>query len=153
MIHRVCAIIYNSKEYTRAFVGEILRGLFSCTEVTAMPRKAMIPCKHNGCPNLAEVGVGYCEEHSSERPTRASATERGYGYRWRKVRAAYLRKHPLCVKCMADGRYVQATVVDHIQPHRGNPVLMWDESNYQALCKPCHDKKTGHEDSTPEYKY
>ena len=50
-------------------------------------------------------------------------------------------------------RYVQATVVDHIIPHRGNEVLMWDENNYQALCKECHDRKTGHEDSTPEYRY
>ena len=76
-----------------------------------------------------------------------------YNHRWRKVRAAYLRRHPLCVKCLAEGRYVTATVVDHIVPHRGNPLLMWDVSNYQALCKPCHDRKTGTEDSRPEYTY
>ena len=59
----------------------------------------------------------------------------------------------MCVRCMAEGRYVPATVVDHIQPHRGNTVLMWDESNWQALCKRCHDRKTRKEDSTPVYKY
>lgn len=118
-----------------------------------MPRKSKIPCKHPGCPHLAEVGVGYCEEHKPLHPDRPSATERGYGYRWRKVRARYLNKHPLCVQCLNEGRYVQATVVDHVIPHRGDLVLMWDESNYQALCKPCHDRKTGHEDSTPEYRY
>lgn len=118
-----------------------------------MPRKAKISCKHPGCPRLADVGVGYCEKHSSEQSVRASAAERGYNYRWQKVRARYLRRHPLCVKCMAEGRYVQATVVDHITPHRGDPVLLWDENNYQALCKVCHDRKTGNEDSTPEYRY
>lgn len=33
----------------------------------------------------------------------------------------------------------QATVVDHIVPHRGNAVLFWDETNWQSLCKGCHD--------------
>ena len=44
-------------------------------------------------------------------------------------------------------------LLDHIIPHRGNPVLMWDESNWQALCKPCHDKKTWTEDKNPVYTY
>ena len=33
--------------------------------------------------------------------------------------------------------------VDHIIPHRGDPELFWDRSNWQALCKNCHDRKTG----------
>lgn len=32
-------------------------------------------------------------------------------------------------------------VVDHIRPHRGDPVLFWDENNWQALCKFCHDSR------------
>ena len=78
MIRRVCAIIYNSKEYTRAFAGEILQGL-SCWTVNAMPKKARIPCKHPGCPRLAEVSDGYCEEHKPLYPDRPSAAKRGYG--------------------------------------------------------------------------
>ena len=31
-------------------------------------------------------------------------------------------------------------VGDHIQPHRGDPDLFWDEDNVQTLCKPCHDR-------------
>jgi 5-methylcytosine-specific restriction protein A len=54
---------------------------------------------------------------------------------------------------MQEGRYVQATVVDHVKPHRGDEKLMWDENNYQALCKPCHDKKTWTEDKNPIYSY
>lgn len=116
-----------------------------------MPQKALKPCKHPGCPNLTD-GL-YCQQHKPLHPDRPSAAKRGYGYRWRQVRARYLRKHPLCVKCLAEGRYVTATVVDHIIPFRNDDFLHWDENNFQALCKYHHDKKTGLEDSHPEYKY
>ena len=116
-----------------------------------MPRKARKPCKHPSCPRLTESA--YCEEHRALHPDRPSANKRGYGSRWQRVSKAYLRKHPLCVKCLAAGRFVTATVVDHVVPHRGDPVLMWDEGNWQALCKPCHDRKTGSEDRNPEYHY
>ncbi|MGM9590559.1 MAG: HNH endonuclease signature motif containing protein, partial [Faecousia sp.] len=41
------------------------------------------------------------------------------------------------------GRLTPATVVDHIIPHRGDRKLFWDESNWQPLCKDCHNRKTG----------
>ena len=68
-----------------------------------------------------------------------SSTARGYGYRWQQERGAYLRLHPLCVMHRDGGRTVPATVVDHITPHRGDPLLFWDRTNWQSLCKPCHD--------------
>lgn len=40
-----------------------------------------------------------------------------------------------------------ATVVDHIIPHKGDQYLFWDRSNWQPLCKLCHDRKTATEDS------
>lgn len=46
-----------------------------------------------------------------------------------------------------------ATVVDHIIPHRGDQKLFWDRSNWQALCKSCHDSKTMTEDRYQEYTY
>lgn len=116
-----------------------------------MPRKAKKPCKHPGCPSLTEEQ--YCAEHKPLHPDRPSAAKRGYGSKWQRVSKAYLRKNPLCVKCMVDGRFITATVVDHIIPHRGDSVLMWSESNWQALCKHCHDCKTGNEDSRPVYEY
>lgn len=51
-----------------------------------------------------------------------------------------------CVRCMKNGRYVRATVVDHIKPHCGDQRLFWDEDNWQALCKECHNRKTLTED-------
>jgi 5-methylcytosine-specific restriction protein A len=76
---------------------------------------------------------------------RPSAARRGYGPRWRRARVAYLAQHPLCAACQAEGRAVPATVVDHVVPHRGDPDLFWDESNWAALCKRCHDAKTARE--------
>ena len=54
---------------------------------------------------------------------------------------------------MKAGRYVRATDVDHIVPHRGDPALFWDEENWQALCHSCHSKKTRNEDHDPVYHY
>lgn len=38
-----------------------------------------------------------------------------------------------------------ASVVDHIVPHRGDANLFWDQSNWQAMSKSCHDRKTARE--------
>ncbi|AFR18473.1 HNH endonuclease [Burkholderia pseudomallei] len=38
-----------------------------------------------------------------------------------------------------------ASVVDHIVPHRGDAHLFWDQSNWQAMSKSCHDRKTARE--------
>ena len=54
---------------------------------------------------------------------------------------------------MKQGKYVKATVVDHVVPHRGDEQLFWDRSNWRALCKRCHDQKTRREDQTPTYHY
>ena len=74
---------------------------------------------------------------------RGGASARGYDARWRTARALVLKQHPLCAFCQAEGKLVQATVVDHIIPYRGDQRLFWDQSNWESLCKECHDKKTG----------
>lgn len=73
------------------------------------------------------------------RNDRKTAAQRGYDRRWRKAREGFLRRNPLCTKCSARGRVREATVVDHIVPHRGEPRLFWDIGNWQPLCKACHD--------------
>lgn len=75
--------------------------------------------------------------------TRGSAHQRGYDSRWQRARLSFLADNPLCVECSKGGRIAEATVVDHVKPHRGDNALFWDRSNWQALCKPCHDRKTG----------
>ena len=70
---------------------------------------------------------------------RKTAAQRGYGARWQRYRAGFLRKHPLCQMHMLQGQVVEASVVDHIVPHKGDQTLFWDKANHQALCKTCHD--------------
>ena len=73
-----------------------------------------------------------------------TTAERGYGGRWQRARVRFLRNNPICAYCEHEDRVTEASVVDHKIPHRGNQQLFWDESNWQSLCKPCHDsvKKT-----------
>lgn len=68
-------------------------------------------------------------------------TRKLYDRRWRNARAKFLLQHPLCVMCEAKGLTFAAEVVDHKRPHRGDLTLFWDQGNWQALCKPCHDSE------------
>ena len=111
-----------------------------------MPHAPARPCRHPGCPGFCKPGQVYCPLHAPEFSSdamRGNAAFRGYDSRWREARKAFLKRNPLCVVCLRQGRFTPATVVDHIIPHRGDQRLFWDESNWQPLCKPCHDHKTG----------
>jgi len=116
-----------------------------------MPTAAYKPCNYPGCAALLPVS-GYCAEHSGavrrmNLDQRPSANERGYGAAWQRARADFLKSHPLCSRCQANGRIVSATVVDHIIPHKGDDRLFWDsENNWQPLCQRCHNEKTATED-------
>lgn len=115
-----------------------------------MPSAAPRPCTYPGCGHLV-VGGSRCEQHVFKRPQdrRESSAKRGYGYRWQQASKGFLRAHPLCQceECQ-DGqlRVVPAAVVDHRIPHRGDMALFWDRSNWQAMSKACHDRKTARED-------
>jgi 5-methylcytosine-specific restriction protein A len=89
--------------------------------------------------SILKTGVQVVQSGLSWRSQKTSSTERGYDHRWRKARGEYLRLHPLCTHCEDLGIFEQATVVDHTIPHRGNMDLFWDKSNWQSLCRACHD--------------
>ena len=76
---------------------------------------------------------------------RKNSNARGYGSKWRAESAAFLAAHPVCVRCGAP-----STVVNHKTPHRMSAArtapelsaaqkLFWRRSNWEAVCKPCHD--------------
>jgi len=67
---------------------------------------------------------------------RPSSTLRGYGYAWQQKRKAFLVEHSICRGCGE-----QAMVVDHCIPLSQGGVDT--ESNFQALCLTCHNRKTG----------
>lgn len=99
-------------------------------------------------PSIAMLGSPQ-QPGSGTPPSRQGANARGYTYRWQKESKRFLAEHPLC-QCPEcdDGRkrVVAATVVDHIEPHRGDTEKFWDQTNWQAMSKPCHDAKTARED-------
>lgn len=116
-----------------------------------MPTAPKRPCRRGGCGGYAGAdGRGYCDQHKQivkqiDR-ARGTAHERGYGHKWRKERLVFLADHPLCIHCERVGRVTAATVVDHIQPHKGDDKLFWRRSNWAALCASCHSRKTATED-------
>jgi len=59
---------------------------------------------------------------------------------WRRRRLMQLREHPLCCFCLGQGRVEAASVVDHLEPHRGN-VNLFMTGPLQSLCKLCHDSR------------
>ena len=67
--------------------------------------------------------------------TRPTARQRGYDRNWQRESKAYLKANPQCRRCPA-----LATLVDHIQPHKGNMALFWNRANWQPLCCPCHSR-------------
>lgn len=62
-----------------------------------------------------------------------------YGtYRWQQIRAKHLQANPLCVMCFEDGIVTEATVCDHIEPHKGDETKFYS-GPFQSLCKLHHD--------------
>jgi 5-methylcytosine-specific restriction protein A len=117
-----------------------------------MPRRPLKGCFYSGCPNLTDST--YCDVHKKQKRREYDATRRpSYSQKnllyespaWRRERKNFLINHPLCAPCLAAGRVTQASEVDHIEPHKGNMSLFWDASNWQAICKPCHNRKTSQE--------
>lgn len=131
-----------------------------------MTNSALKPCRHVACKKLVKES-GYCETHAKKRQKaadekRGSSNDRGYGYKWQIESKAFLQLNPLCVcpECLSNPhKQLLANVVDHIKPHKlkeakqsKNPLLIkeaqrlfWSRSNWQAMNKLCHDKKTARE--------
>jgi 5-methylcytosine-specific restriction protein A len=110
-----------------------------------MPWKPAKPCCKPGCGAL--TGGRFCEEHEkAEREAvdqrRGNSNSRGYGARWRKLRAYILKRDPIC---RAPGCSEPSTDVDHIIP-RGQPGGTDDPLNLQGLCHTHHSRKTAVED-------
>jgi hypothetical protein len=99
----------------------------------------------------------------------ASATKRGYGYRWQQLSKQYRQAHPCCevlhcYPCNTIAKKGQATTcptcqqplrpcgqptrcTDHIRPVTGpDDPLFFAEHNWEACCWPCHSALTVKED-------
>ena len=61
---------------------------------------------------------------------------------WKALRSYLLATQPWCVKCMADGYHVAATVCDHKIDIADAPNLRLEADNIQNLCTKHHNSKT-----------
>lgn len=109
------------------------------------------PCKHRGCPHyirdglhhvdcktpdvdLAKAGKRQAASSKMYDDRRGSSAKRGYGGKWQRQRAQYLKDNPLCKFCEVLGFVTAADVIDHVRPHKGNERLFRSYSNWQSLC-------------------
>jgi 5-methylcytosine-specific restriction endonuclease McrA len=69
---------------------------------------------------------------------RLSARQKGYDSAWERYRRRFLYYNTTCYACG-----LKATVVDHVQVHRGDTELFKSLSNHIPLCKTCHAYVTG----------
>lgn len=57
---------------------------------------------------------------------------------WKRMRAQYRRKHPLCERCSAKGLAVLAQEVHHKQTCGDDPHLQTSWQNLESICSACH---------------
>ena len=57
---------------------------------------------------------------------------------WRRRRKRQLAQEPFCRLCLAQGRSIAATVVDHVIAHRGDRNA-FKHGALQSLCESCHN--------------
>lgn len=105
-------------------------------------------CAHMGCGEL--VSTRYCLTHQAEHDreqaakqarydkSRGSASSQGYDAKWRAVRLAYLRRHPLCEDCLAEGKTTPAVMVHHIVAIKAGGARL-DPGNLRSQCTAHHE--------------
>ncbi|HTE37526.1 MAG TPA: HNH endonuclease signature motif containing protein [Reyranella sp.] len=78
-------------------------------------------------------------EYDRNRP---SSTDRGYDVAWRKLRAVFIKQHPVCQRVGCNAASIDA---DHILSVRDHPELRLEWSNLRALCRSHHSERTARE--------
>jgi 5-methylcytosine-specific restriction protein A len=78
------------------------------------------------------------------------------GRPYRRARQAWFDSEAtnrLCAECLKQGKTTEATELDHIQRAADRPDLFDDPSNWQPLCRECHEAKTARENGVqfPEF--
>lgn len=110
--------------------------------------RSLRACSKAGCPNTTDRGL--CATHRAlipEKP-RTTAHDRGYDSRWKKARVGFLAKHPFCECPDHKGKLdaPKADTVDHVIPHKGDPALFWDRSNWRPSTRACNSRKAAAEE-------
>lgn len=82
------------------------------------------------------------EQRPAWRTTVGTKQQRGYGHEHDHYRRTILAMYPTCQACHAN----PSTIADHKRNLKRGGTNTLD--NYQALCLPCHKRKTGREAHT-----
>ena len=108
-------------------------------------------CLCSGCNATALNGKDFCNRHIAMQQqrdeqkkkifTKRTKSNQWHGLynsaRWRRESKEFLQGHPFCYICGKPSR-----ITDHIQAHRGDLELFWNQLNWQPLCWSCHSRKT-----------
>ena len=111
-------------------------------------------CNKIGCKEFISISETYCSKHTNHNYKQyeqiRTSTEEGKEYKrfydskeWKSLRYQVLLEAGfLCVICLEDGMYSEATIGDHIIPTRVRWDLRLEKENVQAVCFECHNQKT-----------
>jgi 5-methylcytosine-specific restriction protein A len=104
-------------------------------------------CNRPGCPELVNVPERLCARHQAanfrqQDQGRGTADERGYDADWRRFRAWFVSRHPLCADCLEENRYTPTAEVHHVIKLRDAPHLRLVEDNCRGLCRTHHSRRT-----------
>ena len=124
--------------------------------MTTRPKK---PCRNKFCRHTTNSKSGFCSECEPKYKVKEKAIRKCYDTRrnptvkkWQNskryitARKIFKSEMIFCRKCSTVKRPVIGNILDHITPHKGDYRLFWDQTNWQLLCKRCHDVKTATED-------
>ena len=114
-----------------------------------MPARIPKPCRKTSCAGTTVGRDGYCDEHKGSswavwQEREGNTTQRGYGYKWQKLRKQILaRDFYLCQTCLDNGTVREGSHVDHMTSKAQGGTDAPD--NLQTLCVTCHAHKTATE--------
>lgn len=99
-------------------------------------------------PRIAAMPSRISTHTDAEGHSTVGEARRWYGTpEWQALRKRvferddYTCQWPGCGTICLPGDRVRPPVADHVEPHRGDRSLFFDDDNVQTLCKPCHDSK------------
>ena len=112
-----------------------------------------IYCKHKGCYQLVDSGVGYCDEHikdkdkasrsMSDRQYNNERPERHQFYHtkaWKQLRKRKVAMTPYCERCRKNGVLRPVEIVHHIIEIEEDWDLRLDINNLESVCRRCHNE-------------
>lgn len=112
-----------------------------------MAQATLKKCCEPGCNTLVR-GVPRCPSCEAKKPKRVRNGPSDQFYAtpaWRKLRNRFIKLHPLCVDCEAEGRITASYIVDHVIERKDDPNRELDWDNLAGLCLQCHNKKSARE--------